>query len=137
MLQVGYKINPYFAFEGRYWVGMSDQSWENTFGDGLTAQVDTWGLYTKLFLPATDSFNVYALLGYAEATYSIDGNNFEQGNDAFDGFSWGLGTDVSFSDNVGVFIDYVALYDDYYTNYRGNDANIRIDSLNVGMTYTF
>jgi hypothetical protein len=140
MVQTGYKINPYFAFEGRYWVGMSDQNWENISNNGfnsISAQVDTWALYTKFIAPLGDSFNLYALLGYASATYSIEGENFESGNDVFDGFSWGVGADVSFSENFGVFVDYVTFYDDKYTNYRGNEANTRLDSVNFGMTYTF
>lgn len=142
MVQTGYKINPYFAFEGRYWLGMSDQSWENIANNSsgfnnISAQVDTWALYTKFIAPIGSSFNLYALLGYASATYTIEGENFENGNDVFDGFSWGVGADISFSENFGVFVDYVTFYDEQYTNYRGNDTNTRLDSVNFGMTYTF
>ncbi len=137
MLQVGYKINPYFGFEGRYWIGMSDQSWENTFDGGLTAQVDTWGVYTKFFLPIGDSFDIYALLGYAEATYSIEGENFGDDDNVFDGFSWGIGTNFDVGDNMSIYVDYVGLYNDFYTNYRGNDAKIIIGSLNIGMNFIF
>lgn len=137
MIQAGYKINPYFAFEGRYWLGMSDNAWDNVFDDTATAQVDTWGLYAKLFLPISDSFNLYTLLGYASADYSIEGERIDQGTDAFASFSWGVGTNVSFSKEFGVFIDYVAVYDDTYTNYRGNDARTTIDTVNFGATFTF
>jgi len=143
MVQTGYKINPYFAFEGRYWLGTNDKNLDNISHNGidafnnLSSQVDTWALYTKFIAPLGDAFNVYALLGYANATYTLEGENFENGNDVFDGFSWGVGTDVAFSENFGVFVDYVTFYDDDYTNYRGNEANTRLDSVNFGMTYTF
>jgi hypothetical protein len=137
MLQVGYKINPYFAFEGRYWVGMSDQSWENTFDEGLTAQVDTMGIYTKFILPVGNSFDIYALIGYATSTYSINGESLENGEDDFDGISWGIGANFSLNYNMGVYIDYVGLYNDDLNNYRDNDSSIQINSLNFGVTFTF
>jgi opacity protein-like surface antigen len=138
MLKTGYKINPYFAFEGRYWLGMSDESWEDTIYDnGLSSSIDTWGLYGKLFAPLGDTFNLYALLGYAEATYKIEGGDIKAGTDLFDGFSWGVGMDARVTDNMTLFVDYVALYDSYETNYRDNDTNMRVDSLNFGFSYTF
>lgn len=137
MLQVGYKINPYFGFEGRYWVGMSDQSWNNVVYGGLKAQVDTWGVYTKFFLPLTDSFDVYALLGYANATYTIEGDKFGKDNSAFDGFSWGIGSNLDVADNMSIYVDYVGLYNDFYTNIRGNDTTVIIGSLNIGINFIF
>jgi len=143
MINTGYKINPYFAFEGRYFLGTNDQNWNNIGNNGisgfnnLSAQVDTWALYTKFLAPLGDSFNLYALLGYGSATYSINGENVENGSDVFAGFSWGLGADIAFNKNFGAFVDYVTFYDDQYTNYRGNDANTKLDSINFGLTYTF
>ncbi|SFV67596.1 putative outer membrane protein A [hydrothermal vent metagenome] len=137
MLQMGYKINPYFAFEGRYFIGMNDQSWENTFDEGATAQIDTWAVYTKFMMPLGEPFNFYTLLGYSESTYRIEGEKIENGDDAYSGFSWGVGANVSFAEHFSVFVDYVALYDNYETNYRGNDSNVRIESVNIGASYTF
>jgi opacity protein-like surface antigen len=138
MLQVGYKINPYFAFEGRYWIGMTEESWKDSIDIGAEAQLNTWGLYGKFLLPVlNDSFNVYTILGYAEANYEIKSTHIEGGTDTMDGLSWGLGTDLYFSDNVSVFIDYVSIYNNSFENYRKNNTNISIDTLNLGMSFTF
>lgn len=137
MLQIGYKINPYFAFEARYWIGMNDQSWENTFDEGATAQIDTWAVYTKFLRPIGENFNFYGLLGYAEATYTIEGEKLETGEDGYSGFSWGIGADISVEKHFTFFVDYVSLYDNTSTNYRENETNIKIESVNFGVNYTF
>jgi len=139
MLQAGYKFNDYVAVEGRYWIGMDDNSWDNVWDNhgGLTAELDTWGLYVKPMYPVTENFDIYALLGYASSDYEISGAGYTWNQDAFDGFSWGLGADYAFTDSVSVFVDYVALYDDTYVNNAGNNVDFTIDSWNFGVTYTF
>ncbi len=137
MLQAGYKFNPYIAVEARYWIGMDDNSWDNAFHGNVTAEVDTWGIYVKPMYPVTDSFDIYALLGYADADYTISGSSYTLTADAFDGFSWGLGADYAFTDSVSVFVDYVSLYDDTYVNNAGNNVDFTIDTWNFGVTYTF
>ncbi len=139
MLQAGYKFNDYVAVEGRYWIGMSDSSWDNVWdNDGeLTAELDTWGIYVKPMYPVTENFDIYALLGYASSDYVIKGSGYTWDQDAFDGFSWGLGADYAFTESISVFVDYVALYDDTYVNTAGNNVDFTIDSWNFGVTYTF
>ena len=141
MLQAGYKFNDYIAVEGRYWIGMDDNSWHNTFHNTeVTAEIDTWGIYVKPMYPVTESFDVYALLGYADSDYTISGAGYTFSADAFDGFSWGIGANYSFTERLAVFVDYVSLYDDDFTVVRNgvqNNANLEIDSINFGVTYTF
>ena len=138
MLQAGYKFNDYIAVEGRYWIGMDDNSWHNTFYNSeLTAEIDTWGIYVKPMYPVTEAFDIYALLGYADADYTVSGSGYTYTNDGFDGFSWGLGGAYSFTDSIAVFVDYVALYDDTHVNAVGNNVDVTIDTWNFGVTYQF
>ena len=130
MLQAGYKINSYFAVEGRYWNSFGDADWSNkgekdsyhgngianstppAVGDGpydLSGSYDgdfkAWGIYVKPMYPVTDAFDIYALLGYG---------NVEIGDGWLDesGFQWGLGASYEFTNNLAVFVDYVNMYND-------------------------
>jgi len=125
MLQAGYKFNPYIAVEGRYWFTVED-SWANSGEDFST---DSWGIYVKPMYPVTNELNIYALLGYGDTDPEVGG----QGPDYdTDGFQWGLGASYDVTNNVAVFVDYVNLYDD--TN---NGEDLTIDTINVGVTYSF
>ncbi|MEA3433707.1 MAG: porin family protein [Campylobacterota bacterium] len=137
MLQAGYKFNDYVAVEGRYWIGMDDNSWDNLVHGNVTAEIDTWGIYVKPMYPVTENFDIYALLGYADADYSISGSGYTYDAPAFDGFSWGIGADYSFTESIAIFVDYVALYDDTYVNTAGNNVDVTIDTWNFGVTYQF
>lgn len=125
MLQAGYKFNPYIALEGRYWF-TSEDSWGNSNED---FSADAWGIYVKPMYPVTNELDIYALLGYGDTDPEIGGSG--PGYDT-DGFQWGLGASYDVTNNVAVFVDYVNLYDD--TNH-GED--LTIDTINVGVTYTF
>lgn len=139
MLQAGYKFNPYVAVEGRYWAGLTDNSFTvggNTFDSDATA----WGLYVKPMYPVTDALDIYALLGYGSASMNgvvIDGltRDFD-----IDGFSWGIGAAYSFTDSFAVFVDYVDFQDDDIS-FRGINTtgtfDHAFDSINLGLTYQF
>ena len=138
MLQAGYKFNEYVAVEGRYWFGMesSISSWNiDTTANDVT--IDAWGLYVKPMYPVTEEFNVYAMLGYAGADLEQHSRNYV--SDSVDGFSWGIGADYSFTENVAVFVDYVSIYDDEetYAVGAGGEIDYSIDTWNFGITYNF
>ena len=137
MLQAGYKFNSYVAVEGRYWIGLDDNTYTSNILGELTNEIDTWGIYVKPMYPVTDAFDIYALLGYASADYQVSGSGYTLDADAFDGFSWGIGADYSFTDNVSVFVDYVSLYDDTFVNNNGNNVDFTVDTWNFGVTYQF
>ena len=134
MLQAGYKFNPYIALEGRYWVGLDED-----INAAETLTIDTWGIYAKPMYPVTDAFDIYALLGYAssDVTVANNGVDFSPADD-IDGFSWGVGADYFFTENVAVFVDYTSMYDD---SHAGATANTEYDStitaVNFGVTYQF
>jgi len=124
MFQAGYKFNPYVAVEGRYWLGLEESVVVN---DEIYEDynADSWGIYVKPMYPVYEGLDVYALLGYASTSY-------DKVVEDVDGFSWGLGAEYTFSNNIGLFVDYTSLYDDdgrYNDNY--------VDTYNFGVNYKF
>jgi opacity protein-like surface antigen len=126
MFQAGYKVNPYIAVEGRYWWGSSDD-----FAPGESVEVDAWGIYVKPMYPVTDSFDIYALLGYGDTDPSSNQDSSWPTYDT-DGFQWGLGASYDINSNIAVFVDYTNLYDD-----TQDGEDMTIDSWNFGVTYKF
>ncbi len=143
MFQAGYKFNDYVAVEGRYWMGIDDNSyWDRQNDTGVDAAIDSWGIYVKPMYPVTDAFDIYALLGYASSDYEMDyDNGLSYNSDDLDGFSWGIGAAYSFTDSIAVFVDYVSLYSDTYTITDVTHGDIDVDDTlqtwNFGVTYTF
>lgn len=135
MLQAGYKYNSYVAFEGRYWLGLSDNAWATISNNAIQAvgEIDAWGLYVKPMYPVTPAFDIYALLGYATTDYSI--KNGESGD--LDGFSWGVGASYEFNNNIAVYVDYTLLYDDDTTNSQGWRVDEEVDVWTFGVSYRF
>ncbi|MFK5938207.1 MAG: porin family protein [Sulfurimonas sp.] len=125
MFQAGYKFNPYIAIEGRYWATSEDE-WNNS---GVDFSADSWGIYVKPMYPVSNELDIYALLGYGDTDPEVAGQGAPYDTD---GFQWGLGASYAFTDNVAVFVDYVNLYDD--TN---NGEDLTIDTVNLGVTYSF
>ena len=80
---------------------------------------------------------MYALLGYASTTFEATNPNynFESLYDP-SGFSWGLGAEYEFANNVAVFVDYVSMVDETTTSV-GADFDDKIYSVNVGVSYHF
>ena len=143
MFQAGYKINSYVAIEGRYWEGLSDDAfaWDNNgVNSRFNADQSAWGIYVKPMYPVTDSLDVYALLGYGEAT--VNGVKDASGSHDLDsdGFSWGVGAAYSFTENVSIFLDYVAFDNDNF-NFGTNNATFKydheMDTVNFGVSYKF
>ncbi|MEN8250511.1 MAG: porin family protein [Bacteroidota bacterium] len=161
MLQVGYKINKYFAVEGRYWDSYGDAEWVNE-GNGANhsgegsftwkesgtysdAEFTAWGLYVKPMYPVTEAFDVYALLGYGNNTLSYDGVDELDEN----GFQWGIGASYDLTDNFALFADYVRMHADETSStdstggrngsaWTGDIINDdTIYTLNFGVTYKF
>ncbi len=128
----GYYLNKYVGFEARYSFTFTDLDVDNgprivSTGDDLS----NLGLYIKPMYNVTTGFSLYGLAGYGQATYEKDGDEYSE-----DGFQWGLGAKYELSNNVGLFIDYLDIYDD--SNFDGiivPDATL--NAVNVGAAYTF
>ena len=135
MFQAGYQFNDYIAVEGRYWANVSDLDVVNQAGQGYSlAGADAWGLYVKPMYPVTDTFDVYALLGYGG--FSHNSEKLNGGN----GFSWGVGASYSVTESVDLFIDYTSIYNDsrdFKNNGVAVTKDLDIDTINFGVSYNF
>ena len=154
MLQAGYQFNQYIAVEGRYWGSMDSNEWSSSeyMNDTLTysnnysdGDWSAWGIYAKPMYPVTETFNVYALLGYGNV--SID-DEWTDDVSLLDEnvFQWGLGASVDITENLSAFADYVQLCSDEGDSYvptdGGYDYNTEswetsIYTINIGLSYKF
>jgi len=138
MLDAGYKFNDYIAVEGRYWIGVDEDCLSL---DAIETDTDAWGIYVKPMYPVTDSLDIYGLLGYGSASLN-DAITFDGD---VEGISWGVGASYSFTDNISVFVDYVAFTEDTITNNKltnivgMNDTEYdhSFDTVNFGVNYKF
>ena len=136
-LIAGYNYNQYIAIEGRYTetVGDMDVSDDRSSLDhpdgSYDRQVTSAAIYLKPQYPVTEEFTVYALLGYGSVDARLT---------SVDGFQWGLGAKYMFTENIGVYADYISLYDgdmDNVENFTNNTWDSQITSTNIGFTYSF
>ncbi len=146
MFQIGYKINEYLAVEYRYWKGMGDEdvpALDKNLGGQGSADLSAYGIYAKPSYSISDTFNLYALLGYSIATYDVNYGAISGTTDK-DGFSWGLGAGFAFNQNVSVSLDYVVIADASYDSLLGvngteyaieNDSSV--DTVTVAVSYKF
>ena len=135
-LIAGYNFNQYIAIEGRYGQTVGDMdvsdaanSLGNCVGD-CEREVTYAALYLKPQYPVTESFGIYALLGYGEV---------KARETSGDGFQWGLGANYKITENTSIFIDYTSLYNDDLDNVivAGETFDSQITSTSVGFTYSF
>ena len=143
MLQLGYKVYPFLAIEGRYTknVGNLDYSHGNAFtlsnsdypGDFSNVAVYLKPQYTM------EDVNIYALLGYGEVSLSNIplGDSSISADRGEQGFQWGLGLAYEGWESISVFLDYVRLYDSDGFNGRATEANIVSDVWTLGVSYKF
>jgi opacity protein-like surface antigen len=141
LLLAGVKFNEYFAVEGRYSNSFKDSSYtytadnNTTSGDLSGGKIESYGIYAKPMYPVTEQIDVYGLLGYANVNIDGDGGNLMNDGD----FSWGAGASYEITNNFSVFADYVRLYDDTVSDTGSvmNGDKVKVDSVNVGLIYTF
>ena len=129
MIQAGYKYNEYVAFEFRYWFGIEEDVFNyNTMELNRDSNADSWGIYVKPMYPVWEGLSVYGLLGYASTSFDMSRTSL----DDVDGFSYGLGAEYTFENNIKLFVDYTSLYSDSMT-YNDN----YVDGYNFGIGYRF
>ena len=146
MLQAGYEMNPYVAFEFRYWYSVGDGKYDLLTDipypppAGSYNNMNAWGVYVKPMYPVSQDFSIYALLGMSGV--QVDGQ--PQWGDLVDdiGFSWGLGASFNITPEVSLFADFVQLYDNTYSNYYYDPfyydpQGTRVHTFNFGITYKF
>jgi opacity protein-like surface antigen len=138
-LRIGYNVNEYFAVEGRYAIGASDDltgtddGYSEVIGE---ADMNTWGIFLKPQYPVTKEASVYALIGYGQIdgdATSFDGYSEDISES---GFQWGLGAKYAATQNVEVFIDYINAFDDTVV-IEGEDVDLDVYTVTIGLTYKF
>ena len=147
MLQAGYQYNNYIAIEGRYTRNLGDLDYDhgnnlnvgNAIYDGdYPGDFSNIAIYLKPMYNF-NSFSVYALLGYGEVSLTNIPHPSTLGSTdrAEAGFQWGLGASYEFTNNIGVFVDYVNMYDGKGFDLRAMDADITADVWTLGVSYKF
>ncbi|UPT77358.1 porin family protein [Sulfurovum sp. XGS-02] len=136
MIQAGYQVNEYLAFEGRYSFGLGDSDYDagnlTNVANAYDGDVSTWGVYVKPMYPIGE-FSLYALLGYGEVMLDdLAGGDAVEG-----GFQWGVGASYAFTEEISIFADYVSLYDDTGFGYRAQTSDVDADAWTVGLSYNF
>ncbi len=137
LLLAGYKYNQYLGLEARYTMNVDDPEVDSSIADldGIEGDdMTNIGIYLKGMYPVMEAFDVYALLGYGQVTFEADNYDVDVSES---GFQWGLGASYAVTENIGVFADYTRLYDDEGFDGELTDSDIVVDSVNVGVTYTF
>ncbi len=131
-LMAGYYFNKYVGVEARYMTTVSDLDLECCRPIVTTSDtLSNVGLYVKPMYAVTTGFSVYGLAGYGQSTYEKNGVDLEE-----EGFQWGLGAKYELANGVGLFVDYLDMYDD--DNFDGmNVEDVQFGATTVGATYTF
>ena len=131
-LMAGYYFNNYFGIEGRYMTTFSDLDVDS--GPISILKDDTlssYGVYAKPLYSLTNSFSFYGLAGYGKSAYEKDGVDYSE-----TGFQWGLGAKFELANGIGLFVDYLDMYDsDDFDTLNINDVSF--NATTVGATYTF
>lgn len=117
LLLAGYNFNEYVGVEARY--------------AGFTDCLENAGIYLKPQYPI-GAVTVYGLLGYGETSYDNGTVDLSE-----DGFQWGIGANYAVTESIAVFVDYTNLYDDSGFDNHLSHVDHMVDSINVGVTYTF
>jgi len=130
-LLAGYYFNKYFGIEGRYTQSFGGM----TVTPPAAATVGTmknYGLYAKPMYSVTTGLALYGLAGYGKSTYKTNGVNYTN-----NGLQWGLGAKYELANGLGLFVDYLKMYDTNNYGALPYAGNVQFDGINVGTTYTF
>jgi len=124
----GYYFNQYVGVEARYMSTISNIS-EDTGAVVYVSEdrLSNLGIYIKPMYNFTTGFSIYGLAGYGQS---------EAGDLSERGGQWGLGAKYELANGVGLFFDYMRLFDgDDYDGKRID--NTFYSTTNFGGTYTF
>ena len=133
MFQIGYKINPYIAIEGRYTMA-NGADIDASFPNAGDADITNIAIYAKPTYPI-GRVNIYGLLGYGktEVDYSSSGIVADWDKS---GFQWGGGANFDITSHFAVFADYTRWCD--FDEASGAYTTTReMDAITIGLTYTF
>ncbi len=128
----GYYFNQYIGLEARYMRTLSDLDIDSARPIVTTSDtLENVGLYVKPMYSVTTGLALYGLAGYGQSTYCNASGDYSE-----NGFQWGLGAKYELANGVGLFVDYLDIYND--DNYDGLTVpDVRFNATTVGATYTF
>jgi len=136
-LTVGYSIFPHIAVEGFASLGVSEDSFDRDLDSDFVAstgfeieQTSAFGINVVGTLPLSESFDVYAKLGYANISF----DDTDSDEASADGASFGLGLNYNYNDRHSVFIDYVSYADGEYDDF---DIELEPSAINLGYKVNF
>lgn len=127
--KVGNQVNPNFAIEGRFGIGLAEDS-AVVFGIPVDVDVDNFfGVYVKGVAPLSDAFSIYGLLGYTrgELTASVPGTDISVTESDSD-LSFGFGADIDVSRTVAVNLEWAKLFE---------GDGYEVTSTSVGLNFKF
>jgi outer membrane immunogenic protein len=124
----GKYLNNSFALEGRFGIGLQDDS-VSIFGTDVSLDIDTlFGIYGVGHVNINDTSSVYGLIGFtqAEATVSAPGFISESGDES--GVSFGVGADIGLGSNIALNVE--------YTQYL-NKSDFDLSAIGLGIIFSF
>lgn len=124
--QAGYEFNPYIAVEGRYTTTITNEDY---------VEMDGWSLFVKPQYPVSESFTVYALLGYGNVNLDQSGSVPVDVDE--NSFQWGIGASYDVMENIEIFFDYTMLANGAEGIYWNGDTSADVDAFTLGVTYRF
>lgn len=126
--RLGYRLNDFFAVEGEVGFGLGGDDFDRTIPVqvlGTTANVDTnvtldvknyYIAFARGILPVSEQFDLFARVGYGQATAEADITGSLAGftasgsaEDDADGIAYGVGAQFNFTENDGIRADYTRL----------------------------
>lgn len=102
-------VHPNFAFEGRFGIGIKDDT-QNVFGFDTTLELDTLvGLYGVGHLYITESSSVYGLIGFSgvDGAVTVAGSPDSESDSETD-LSYGVGANIGITKNIGLNAEYIS-----------------------------
>ena len=127
--RLGSSLNPNVAVEGRFGIGMGEDS-AVVFGVPIDVEVDNFfGVYLKGIAPLNDSFAIYGLLGWTrgELTASVPGFGISVSESDSD-LSFGFGADINLSGTAALNIEWAKLFE---------GDGYEVDAASIGITVKF
>ena len=128
VFRIGQRVNKNFAFEGRFGIGMGDDS-TVFLGFPVTIELDQFfSIFAKGIAPVAKNVDVYALIGYTdgEITGTITGLGSISVSES--DMSLGFGIDIGAGKDMSWNIEFV--------NYIDKN-NATIDAFSIGANFAF
>ncbi|OEY65354.1 porin family protein [Marinobacter sp. X15-166B] len=129
--RLGHYVHNNFSVEGRLATGLSDDS-TSVEGVKVSLEIDyLLGVYGVGHLPINDQVSVYGLAGFtkakASAEASFGGATFSTSDDGTS-FSYGVGGQVSLSQNAALTVEYASYYD---------RKDVQVSGVSAGLNFRF